>query len=73
LNRLGLQLVLESALPAAAGGNAGLIWLQYYVPKDTLPVRNEDRVDRSYTWIGLAAVLSRAFIFVLEPGVTLHR
>jgi hypothetical protein len=73
MNPRGLELVLESALPAAAGGNAGLIWLRYYVPNGTLPERNDDRIDRSYPWIGLAAVQSLAFIFVLGPGVTLRR
>jgi len=73
MNPLGLTLVLESSLPAAAGGNAGLLWLRNYVPKDTLPVRSGDRVERSYTWIALAALLSLAFVFVLGPGVRLCR
>jgi hypothetical protein len=73
MNPLGLRLVLESSVPAAAGGNAGLIWLRDYVPKDTQPVRKGGRVERSYRWIGLAALLSLAFVFVLGPGVTLCR
>jgi hypothetical protein len=73
MNPLRLALVLVSSAPAAAGGNAGLIWMRYYVPKGTLPLRDGDRVERNYIWIGLAAVLSACFVFVLGPGVTLCR
>lgn len=72
-NPLGITLVLESALPAAAGGNAGLIWLRHYVPKGTEPLRESDGVGRSYAWVSLAAVSSLAFIFALGRGVTLSR
>jgi hypothetical protein len=64
-------LVLESSVPAAAGGNAGLPRLRYSVPKDTPPVPSGDRSEWSDTWTGLAAVLSLAFVFVLGPGVAL--
>jgi hypothetical protein len=73
MNPLGLTLVLESALPAAAGGNAGLLWLRHYVLKGTVPVRETEGVERSFAWIGLAAALSLAFIFVLGRGITLQR
>jgi hypothetical protein len=73
MNPLGMKLVLESALPAAAGGNCGLLWMRYYVPKGTAPARSEESIGRSYAWIGVAAVLSPAFIFVLGRGITLHR
>lgn len=72
-NPLGLTLVLESALPAAAGGNAGLLWLRHYVPKGTVPIRDRNAVSRSHTWIAVAIALSLAFVFVLGRGITLHR
>ena len=73
MNPLGIIVVLESAVAAAAGGNSGLLWMLNYVPKGALPARTEEGVGRSYGWIGAAAVLSLAFIFVLGPGVELHR
>lgn len=73
MNPLGLTLVLESAAPAAAGGNAGLLWLRYYVPRAAVPGREAEGVGRSFAWISAAVVLSLAFIFVLGRGITLHR
>ncbi|MGH9718330.1 MAG: hypothetical protein ACRD4R_16605 [Candidatus Acidiferrales bacterium] len=73
MNPLGIALVLESALPAAAGGNSGLLWLRYYVPKGAVPLRGSDGVGRSYAWIATGVVLALAFIFVLGRGITLHR
>lgn len=35
LNPLGIQLLWQSALPATAGGQSGLLWLQYYIPRQT--------------------------------------
>ena len=39
LNPLGIQLLWQSALPATAGGQSGLLWLQYYIPRATEPKR----------------------------------
>jgi hypothetical protein len=58
---------------SVAGGNAGLLWLQHYAPKGTVPTREAAGVGRSYLWIGVAAALALAFIFVLGRGITLHR
>ncbi|MGH9686171.1 MAG: hypothetical protein ACRD5K_03655 [Candidatus Acidiferrales bacterium] len=73
MNPLGIKLVLEAALPAAAGGNCGLLWLRHYVPKGAVPLRESDAVGRSYAWVAVGAVLSLAFIFVLGRGIALHR
>jgi hypothetical protein len=73
LNPLGMQLVFESALPGAAGADSGLLWLQYYIPKKTVPDRAPEAIARSYVWIAVAAVMSLAFIFILGRGVTLRR
>jgi hypothetical protein len=72
LNPVGLQLVWQSALPATAGANCGLLWMRHYIPKGIRPERTA-RIERSYTWIGMAAVLALAFVFVLGPGIKLHR
>lgn len=73
LNPIGVQLIWQSALPATAGGQSGLLWLRYYIPKGTVPERPPDRIDRNYVWIATAAALSLVFIFVLGRGITLHR
>ncbi|MGA9884115.1 MAG: hypothetical protein WBQ34_10380 [Candidatus Acidiferrales bacterium] len=73
MNPLGIKLVFESALPAAAGGNCGQLWLLYYVPTGTVPLSEPDGVGRSYAWIAAAAMLSLAFVFVLGRGIAVHR
>jgi hypothetical protein len=73
LNPIGMRLVFQSALPASAGANSGLLWLQYYIPRDLRPERTGEAMARSYAWIAAAAVLTLVFIFVLGPGINLHR
>jgi hypothetical protein len=73
LNPLGIKLFFESALPGAAGADAGLLWLRYYIPKKTEPDCAPEAIARSYVWISVAAAMSLVFIFVLGRGITLHR
>jgi hypothetical protein len=73
LNPIGMHLMWQSALPATAGGDSGLLWLRYYIPKGTIPEQPSDEIDRSYLWIIVAAALSVVFIFVLGRGITLRR
>jgi hypothetical protein len=73
LNPIGIQLVWQSALPAAAGAHSGLLWLRYYIPKGTVPERPSAGIDRSYAWIIAALALSLVFILVLGRGIALHR
>jgi hypothetical protein len=73
LNPLGIQLLWQSALPATAGGQSGLLWLQYYIPRGTEPMQTPKQLDRSYAWIGVAAVLAIVYVVVLGRGVTLRR
>jgi hypothetical protein len=73
LNPAGIQLVWQSALPAAAGAHCGLLWLRYYIPKGTVPERRSDAIGRNYAWIIAAVALSLVFIFVLGRGIVLHR
>jgi hypothetical protein len=73
LNPLGVQLLWQSALPATAGGQSGLLWLQYYIPRGTEPRGAPERLSRSYVWIAVAAVLGLAYVVVLGRGITVHR
>jgi len=73
LNPLGLQLLWQSALPATAGGQSGLLWLQYYIPRHTEPNRSPGQLARSYVWTGVAAVLGIVYVVALGRGITLHR
>jgi hypothetical protein len=72
-NPVGIRLVFESALAATAGANCGLLFMQHYPPKSTVPGTNAQPVGRSYAWIIVAAILSLGFILVLGPGVSVHR
>src|ERR1700739_54459 len=72
LNPLEIQLLWQSALPATAGGQSGLLWLQYYIPRGTEPRRTGEQLARSYAWIGVAAVLALVYIVVLGRGITLN-
>ncbi|WP_058188057.1 hypothetical protein [Terracidiphilus gabretensis] len=73
MNPIGIQLVWQSALPAAAGAQCGLLWMRYYIPKSIVPERGSQIIRRSYTWIAVAVFLSLVFIFVLGRGIQLHR
>jgi hypothetical protein len=73
MNPIGIQLVWQSALPAAAGAQCGLLWMRYYVPKSIVPERGTEGIHRNYAWIAASAILSLLFIFVLGRGIPLHR
>ena len=72
LNPIGIQLMWQSTLPAAAGAHSGLLWLMYYIPRGTVPKRGSEGIGRNYAWIIVAVGLSLVFIFVLGRGITLH-
>jgi hypothetical protein len=73
LNPLGIQLVWQSALPATAGGQSGLLWLQYYIPRGMGAKAASERLQRDNTWIAVAAVLAIVYVAVLGRGVTFER
>jgi hypothetical protein len=73
LNPLGMRLLWQSALPATAGGQSGLLWLQYYIPRGTEPKCSQGRLARSYVWIAVATVLAIFYVVVLGRGITLQR
>ena len=37
LNPFGIQLLWQSPQPATVGGQSGLLWVQYYIPRGTVP------------------------------------
>ncbi|HXY09320.1 MAG TPA: hypothetical protein VEI52_15865 [Terriglobales bacterium] len=71
-NPLGIQLLWQSALPATAGGQSGLLWLQYYIPRGTAPKRTPEQLRRNYGWVSVAVVSAVLFVVVLGRGITLH-
>jgi hypothetical protein len=70
-NPIGFPLVWQSALPATAGANAGLLWLRYYAPKGAVPDQ-AGPITRGPGWIAAATAMALLFIVVLGRGVTLH-
>jgi len=72
LNPLGIQLLWQSALPATAGGQSGLLWLQYYIPRATEPQRRPEPLSRNYVWVGVAVVWAFLYVVVLGRGITPH-
>jgi hypothetical protein len=53
LNPLGIQLRWQSALPATAGGQSGLLWLQYYIPRERSRCRHPNNLTatmRGLVW-----------------------
>jgi hypothetical protein len=73
LNPFGIRLLWQSALPATAGGQSGLLWLQYYIPRGTVPNRKSDYLARSYLWIVIASLLASVYVVGLGRGITMHR
>lgn len=69
-NPLGMEYVLLSALAATAGGNCGLLWLRYYIPRRIQPGPAQI-IPRSYPWIAAAAVSAVIFISAFGPGIHL--
>jgi len=71
-NPIGIQLMWQSALPAAAGAHSGLLWLMYYIPRGTVAERGSESIGRSYGWVIVAVGLSLVFIFVMGRGIAVH-
>ncbi len=72
LNPLGIQLLWQSALPATAGGQSGLLWLQYYISRRIEPRQTASPLHRNYIWISSAVIIGILYTFILGRGVTLH-
>jgi hypothetical protein len=72
LNPFGMRYVFLSALAATAGGNSGLLWLRYYIPRNIEPGSSSQPIPRSYVWIAVAIICAAIFIGVFGPGIQLH-
>ena len=73
LNPISIRLVWQSALPATAGANSGLLWFHHYLPKEVVPVRAGEEISRSYRWISVALVAALVYVVILGHGMTLSR
>ncbi len=73
LNPFGMQLLWQSALPASAGGQNGLLWLQYHILRGSKPERTPEQLVRNSAWIITAGILALIYVAVLGRGITLHR
>jgi hypothetical protein len=72
LNPFGMRYVFLSALAATAGGQCGLLWLRYYIPRSIQPGANKQPIPRRYSWIIVAIVCAAVFIGVFGPGIHLN-
>ena len=70
-NPFGIRYVFLSALAATAGGQSGLLWLRYYIPRSIQPGPDNQPIPRSYTWILFSIACGAIFVGVFGPGVHL--
>ena len=73
LNPISIRLVWQSALPATAGANSGLLWFHHYLSKGTRAVARGEQISRSYRWILLALAAALVYVVMLGHGMTLSR
>jgi len=73
MNPLGLNGILQSALPAGAGANVGLLFLRGMMPATSEGELDSRQITRNFLWIGLACLFGLFFVFVLGPGVHWNR
>ena len=66
---LGLQLLFLSTLPAAFGGNSGLMWADSMLPRKWAGTGHPLTVSREPAWWFAATVLGLAYILILGRGI----
>ena len=71
---MGPILILISAAAASFGGNSALAWMWTLLNGPRIPSSELQmpEIERSWGWMGAAAILAIAFILGLGPGVKLH-
>jgi hypothetical protein len=72
LNPQGLLPIVLSAAASTFGGTSGLLWMVEWLKGQRIPLGSEPEpgaIRRSWLWIGSAALLAVAFVFVLGPGM----
>jgi hypothetical protein len=52
-------------LPVTAGGQSGLLWLQYCITRGTVPNRKSENLAQSYILIFVEAILTSFYVVVL--------
>ena len=67
---LGLHLLLISTIPAAFGGNSGLMWADSMMPKQSTVPNLVVSLQRGW-WIA-AAILGAAYVLILGRGIEFH-
>jgi hypothetical protein len=73
LNPISIRLVWQSALPATAGANSGLLWFHHYLPKEIVPLRAGEEISRNYRWISVAVVAALVYVVIVGHGMTLSQ
>ncbi len=66
---LGLQLLVLSTIPAAFGGNSGLMWADSLLPKTSPATGTPLVVSREPAWWIAATILGLVYILVLGRGI----
>lgn len=66
---LGWQLLLLSTIPAAFGGNSGLMWADSLLPKTSVATGAPLVVNRQPGWWVAATVVGLTYIVVLGRGI----
>lgn len=71
MNSLGIRYVLLSDFPIMMASSAGLLFVPLFAPREALAAG--EPIRRSWTWIGVSALLALAFLLLLGKGILLHR
>lgn len=66
---LGIKLFFLSTVPAAWGGNSGLMWADSFLPKTSEEGYEPLTVSRQPAWWVAAGVLGLAYILILGRGI----
>ena len=66
---LGFQLFLLSTVPAAFGGNSGLMWADSLLPQSSEATGERLIVSRGPAWCIAAGVVGLAYILILGRGI----
>jgi hypothetical protein len=70
---LGLKLLFLSTIPAAFGGNSGLMWADIFLPKSSTGMDVPLTVSRQPAWWIAATILGFAYILFLGRGIHFAR
>lgn len=66
---LGIKVFFLSTIPAAFGGNCGLLWADRFLPKKSIDTSLRFTVSRQPVWWIVATILGFAYILILGRGI----